>query len=113
MDGNILNVPLPPETGSKGFRDAYERVVFPALESFQPELIFISAGFDAHRADPLANMNLVEDDFAWVTDKLCDIADTYAKGRIVSTLEGGYDLDALAASTRAHLEILIKRGSDG
>lgn len=109
--GNILNVPLQPYTGSGGFRDIYERVVFPALREYEPELLLISAGFDAHAADPLANLELTTEDFGWVTDKLCDIAETYCEGRIVSTLEGGYDLDALAASTRAHLEALLKRGS--
>ncbi len=113
VDGNIINLPLPANAGSQAFRNLYEGAVFPALESFQPELILISAGFDAHHADPLANLNLTEDDFAWATDRLCDIAETHCSGRVVSTLEGGYDLDALAASTRAHLEILLKRGSDG
>lgn len=112
-DGNIVNLPLPPEAGSKAFRNLFEGAVFPALEEFKPELVLISAGFDAHHADPLANLNLTEGDFAWATDRLCDIADSHSKGRVVSTLEGGYDLDALAASTRAHLEILLKRGSDG
>ncbi len=70
----------------------------------------ISAGFDAHARDPLANLALVEDDFAWVTDRLCDAADRHAQGRVVSTLEGGYDLDALAASVAAHVRVLMERG---
>jgi len=110
--GNVLNVPLAPHTGGKELRASYERIVLPALDGFQPELVLISAGFDAHRADPLANLNWDESDFVWATERLCDIADTHAQGRIVSTLEGGYDLDALAASTRAHLDVLIKRGTD-
>ena len=112
-DNNILNVPLEPNTGGKAFRDAYERLIFPALTDFDPELIFISAGFDGHANDPLANLNLTETDFAWVTEQLCDIADRHCEGRVVSTLEGGYDLDALAASTKAHLEVLLRRGPNG
>ncbi|GFE64720.1 acetoin utilization protein [Litoreibacter roseus] len=108
---NVLNVPLDAGADGRAFRQAYERTIFPALEDFAPELILISAGFDAHARDPLANLMLTEADFAWVTEKLCDIADTHAKGRIVSTLEGGYDLDALAASTKAHLEVLLERGA--
>ncbi|NNK79319.1 MAG: histone deacetylase family protein [Litoreibacter sp.] len=108
---NVLNVPLDPYSGSDAFRNAYERIVLPALEEYEPELVLISAGFDAHAADPLANLNLVEDDFAWITERLCDIADEHAQGRVVSTLEGGYDLDALAASTAAHLNVLLKRGA--
>ncbi len=110
-DGNVLNIPLPPESGGDIMRKAYERIAFPALEEFKPELILISAGFDAHRDDPLANLNWVEGDFAWVTEKLCDIADRHCGGRIVSTLEGGYDLQALASSTKAHLEVLLARGA--
>lgn len=108
---NILNVPLPPESGGSQMRKLYERVVFPALNDFEPELLLISAGFDAHADDPLANLNWVEGDFAWVTEKLCDIADAHCGGRVVSTLEGGYDLQALAASTKAHLEVLLARGA--
>lgn len=107
---NVFNVPLDPHTGTKGFRDIYEREVFPALDAFKPELLLISAGFDAHMNDPLANLNFTTEDFGWVTERLCDVADAHCGGRIVSTLEGGYDLDALAASTRAHLEVLLKRG---
>lgn len=107
--GQILNVPLDPNTGGTQFRRAYERQVFPAIANFDPEVIMISAGFDAHVNDPLANLNLVEDDFAWVTAALCDLADTHAGGRIVSTLEGGYDLDGLAASAAAHVTVLMER----
>ncbi|MEM9433339.1 MAG: histone deacetylase family protein [Pseudomonadota bacterium] len=109
--GNVLNVPLPPYADGRVLRQAYERVVLPALNDFEPELILISAGFDAHQADPLANLNFTESDFAWATEQLCDIADRHAMGRVVSSLEGGYDLAALAASTKAHLTALLARGS--
>ncbi|WP_341368047.1 histone deacetylase family protein [Yoonia sp. BS5-3] len=108
--GNVLNVPLPGGTGSKGFRDAYEQVVLPRVDAFSPEILLISAGFDAHRDDPLAGMELTTEDFAWVTGKLCDLADRHCKGRVVSALEGGYDLPALGASAAAHVKILEERG---
>ncbi|WP_112320344.1 histone deacetylase family protein [Oceanibium sediminis] len=108
--GQILNVPLPPNTGSAGFRHAWDGMVIPALESARPELIVISAGFDAHADDPLANLLLSEDDFSWVTGRICDVADTHAAGRVISTLEGGYDLHSLAASTAAHVTTLMERG---
>jgi len=111
--GNVLNVPLDGGTGGDALRKAYERIVLPALNEFKPQLLIISAGFDAHRDDPLAGLNWVEDDFVWATEQLCTVADTHCGGRVVSTLEGGYDLDALAASTRAHLEVLIERGTHG
>lgn len=107
---NILNVPLPPGSGGKVFREAMENMVLPALEEFSPEFLLISAGFDAHRSDPLAQMELTEDDFFWVTGRLYDLADQHASGRVVSTLEGGYDLDALAASAAAHVNVLMERG---
>jgi len=107
---NILNVPLDPGTGGTVFRQKMRDLVLPSVEAFQPEMIFISAGFDAHRDDPLANLNLVEDDFIWATQAICDLADRVAKGRIVSTLEGGYDLEALAASAGAHVRVLMERG---
>lgn len=108
---NILNIPLAPGTAGPAFRAEYERKVFPALEEFAPEFVFISAGFDAHKADPLANLNLLEADFAWATDAICDLANTHAKGRVVSCMEGGYDLNALASSAAAHVDVLIKRGT--
>jgi len=107
---NIVNVPLPPGTGGAGFRRAYEGQVLPVLEEFAPELVLISAGFDAHADDPLAQLNLVEADFAWVTERLCDVAARSAGGRVVSALEGGYDLRALGASVAAHVEVLMERG---
>lgn len=106
---NVLNVPLPDGTGSKAFRDVMTRVVLPRVAAFSPELLIISAGFDAHKADPLAGMMLETDDFAWVTEKLCDLADTHCAGRVVSSLEGGYDLDALGASAAVHVGVLKER----
>jgi acetoin utilization deacetylase AcuC-like enzyme len=108
--GNVMNLPLPPGTGGTGFRRAWEVHGLPTLDAFAPELIIISAGFDAHEDDPLAQLRLREADFAWVTEALCDLADSHAGGRVVSTLEGGYDLNALAASTAAHVEVLMRRG---
>ncbi|SMX46737.1 histone deacetylase family protein [Actibacterium lipolyticum] len=109
--GNVLNVPLPPMSGGRRFREEMEGQVLPALDAFKPELVLISAGFDAHFADPLAQLQWHEDDFAWATHRLCDIADAHAGGKVVSTLEGGYDLDALAASVAAHLTVLMERGA--
>ena len=108
--GNILNVPLPPGSDGSRFRAEMERQVWPRIVEHDPDLILISAGFDAHRADPLADLNWTEADFAWATDAICDLADTHCGGRIVSCLEGGYDLDALAASAAAHVDVLVARG---
>lgn len=108
--GNVLNVPLPDGTGSKAFRDVMEQVVLPRVDDFAPQLLLVSAGFDAHRADPLAGMNLTTADFGWVTEKLCDLADRHCQGRVVSALEGGYDLEALGASAAAHVKVLEERG---
>lgn len=105
--GNILNKPLPPGAGSAEFREAFNDAILPALERFQPEFLFISAGFDAHVADPLANLRLTEDDYGWVTTELARLAARHCEGRVVSTLEGGYDLAALAASARAHVRALM------
>lgn len=104
--GNVLNVPLPDGTGSKAFRDVMERIVLPRVDAFAPELIMISAGFDAHKADPLAGMMLETSDFAWITRRICDLADLHCNGRVVSALEGGYDLEALGASAAAHVGVL-------
>lgn len=105
--GNVLNRPLRPGSGSAEFRALYRDSVLPALEAFAPEFIFISAGFDAHFADPLANLSLSEEDFGWVTGEICVVARRVCGGRVVSALEGGYDLDALAASAAAHVRALI------
>ena len=103
---NIVNTPLKAGSSGDDFRRAVSATWWAAIEAHQPDLILISAGFDAHRADPLAQINLEEADFAWVTKEIIALADQYAQGRIVSTLEGGYDLDALARSAAAHLEVL-------
>jgi acetoin utilization deacetylase AcuC-like enzyme len=105
--GNLLNAPLPPGTGSQAFRRTWEDVLLPRLDAFRPQLLLVSAGFDAHRADPLAQLQLETDDYAWLTARLLEIARAHASGRIVSTLEGGYDLDALAASATAHVSALL------
>jgi acetoin utilization deacetylase AcuC-like enzyme len=104
--GNIVNCPLPAGTGSAAWRRTVAAEILPAIDGFAPELIMISAGFDAHRADPLAMLELGEDDFAWVTRELAALAARHAQGRVVSVLEGGYDLTALANSTWAHLQAL-------
>ena len=106
---NIVNMPLRPGTGSEGFRQAWDTVGLPALERFGPELLIISAGFDAHRADPLAQLRLDTADFGWMTDRLLDVADRCCGGRVVSILEGGYDLDALAASAALHVRRLMRQ----
>jgi len=105
--GNIVNVPLDPHTGGEAMRAAYDNVIFPAVRDFQPEMILISAGFDAHQNDPLASLNWSTEDFAWVTGRICDLADHLCDGRIVSTLEGGYDLDGLAAGVSVHVKELM------
>jgi acetoin utilization deacetylase AcuC-like enzyme len=108
VSGNILNVPLAPGAGSEQFRAAFEGAILPALSAFSPEFILVSAGFDAHRSDPLAEMRLVEDDFGWATREICAIASRTCSGRVVSALEGGYDLDALARSAAAHVRALME-----
>jgi acetoin utilization deacetylase AcuC-like enzyme len=105
--GNIVNAPLPPGSGTAAFREAWEVLILPALEAFRPELLVISAGFDAHKADPLAQLRLEAADFAWLTGRLLAVARTHCQGRVVSLLEGGYDLDALAESTAAHVRALM------
>lgn len=104
----IVNAPLSAGDGGEQFREAFEMAILPRLRGFRPELIVISAGFDAHMRDPLANLNLVEADFAWATQKIMDVADETAEGRIVSLLEGGYDLDGLANSVAAHVTTLMR-----
>ncbi|HET9229647.1 MAG TPA: histone deacetylase family protein [Vitreimonas sp.] len=103
---NVVNVPLPAGAASAEWREAMETRVLPALDAFAPELILVSAGFDAHKADPLAQMELDETDFAWAAQRLREIALQHCQGRLVSTLEGGYDLDALARSAVAYLGAL-------
>lgn len=108
ISGNIVNVPLPPGADGAVFRAAYEKTILPALDAFAPDLVVISAGFDAHHADPLAALALNEDDYAWVTSVLCGVARSHSRGRTVSVLEGGYDLDALARSAAAHVRALMR-----
>jgi acetoin utilization deacetylase AcuC-like enzyme len=105
--GNVWNCPLRPYDGGEPFRDAFESRILPALTNFSPDLILISAGFDAHEDDPLANLRLREPDFAWATEKLCEMAALRCRGRVVSMLEGGYDLNALARSVAAHVSTLM------
>ncbi|MBZ0141403.1 MAG: histone deacetylase family protein [Pseudorhodoplanes sp.] len=104
---NVVNAPLRAGDGGKEFRAAMESIILPRVNGFAPDLIVISAGFDAHIRDPLASLNLVEDDFAWVTAKLMAIADRRAQGRLVSVLEGGYDLEGLGRSVAAHVATLM------
>ena len=109
--GNVLNIPLPGGSDGQTIRQAMQSDILPALAAHKPQLMFISAGFDAHRADPLAGLNWSTADFGWLTDQLCDAADELCDGKVVSCLEGGYDLAALAESTALHVDRLIARGS--
>jgi acetoin utilization deacetylase AcuC-like enzyme len=104
---NIINAPLAAGDTGAAFREKYEGIIFPALTNFKPELLLISSGFDAHKDDPLASIKLVEDDYRWVTQELMEIAGRTCKGRIISVLEGGYDLNALASSVAAHVKTLM------
>jgi len=104
----IVNAPLRPGDGGSEFRTALETVILPRLRDFRPDLVIISAGFDAHMRDPLANLNLLEPDFAWATQTLMEVADRSAAGRVVSVLEGGYDLEGLARSVAAHITALMR-----
>ncbi len=105
---NVLNMQLPPGAGSVEFRRKWEREGLPAIEAFKPELLILSAGFDAHRADPLAGLQVATEDFGWITDQFVALADAHCAGRLVSILEGGYDLDALAASAALHVRRLMR-----
>src|SRR5262249_15711940 len=104
----IVNAPLRPGDGGEAFRAAFETVILPRLRDFRPDLLVISAGFDAHMRDPLANLNLLEADFNWATRKLMEVAHASANGRVVSVLEGGYDLEGLANSVAAHVTALMQ-----
>jgi len=105
---NIVNAPLRAGDGGEQFRQAMESMILPRLRGFKPDILVISAGFDAHTRDPLANLNLVEADYTWVTQKLMEIADQSARGRVVSMLEGGYDLQGLSRSVAAHVTALMR-----
>ena len=110
--GNIFNAPLQEGDGGPEFRNAMSTIILPALDAFGPDLLIISAGFDAHRADPLGGLNFSEEDYVWATLNLMDIAEKHAKSRVVSVLEGGYDLRALAASVAVHVQALIRGTGD-
>lgn len=109
--GNIFNAPLRAGDGGEEFRDAFESRILPALDAFAPDLLIISAGFDAHEADPLANLELVEGDFMWVTEQLTASAEKHCGGKVVSMLEGGYNLNALAKSVAVHVKTLMEVGA--
>jgi len=104
--GNILNLPLAPETGSAEFRQAWSANGLPAMERFKPGLIIISAGFDAHMRDPLGQLELLDEDYGWITREICSYANAECGGRVISILEGGYDLEALASASSAHVREL-------
>ena len=104
---NIVNAPLRSGDGGERFREAFETTILPRLRAFAPDIVIISAGFDAHMRDPLASINLRAEDFGWVTSKLMDVADRSAGGRVVSVLEGGYDLQGLKESVAAHVTSLM------
>jgi acetoin utilization deacetylase AcuC-like enzyme len=106
--GNIVNAPLRPYADGHSFREAVTDRILPALANFKPDLVILSAGFDAHHRDPLAQINLVGDDFDWITGRMMEVADRDAKGRLVSVLEGGYDLEGLAESAGMHIARLMK-----
>lgn len=110
IPGKLIKTPLRAGTGGAVFRRAIERDWLPSVDEFQPQLILVSAGFDAHRSDPLADLLLEAEDFEWITERIADAADRHCDGRIVSVLEGGYALDALAASAAIHIQTLLRRG---
>jgi acetoin utilization deacetylase AcuC-like enzyme len=112
-DNNVVNVPLGAGSGSAEFRAAWSERILPLLDDFAPELVIVSAGFDAHRADPLAQLEVETEDFVWLTGELLAIADRHAQGRLVSVLEGGYDLNALAESVATHVQSLMQAGERG
>jgi acetoin utilization deacetylase AcuC-like enzyme len=109
--GNITNAPLRAGDAGEKFREAFQTRILPALHDFGPDLVIVSAGFDAHQADPLANLRLVEADYLWATEKLAEMAGRHCRGRIVSMLEGGYDLNALARSVAVHVKALMDAGA--
>ncbi len=106
--GNVFNAPLPPGADGETFRAAWRDRLLPAIDAFAPGLVVVSAGFDAHARDPLAQLRVREPDFAWLTAELCGIAERHCRGRLVSLLEGGYDLEALAHSVAAHVRALMR-----
>lgn len=109
--GQIHNLPLPPHSDGRLMRATYDTQVWPVIDQYKPQLIIVSAGFDAHQDDPLAQLNWSTDDFAWLSRKICALAKAHCDGRVVSTLEGGYDLSALAASVASHVSVLMENGA--
>ena len=107
-NAHIINTPLPAMTDGRGFRAAVERDWLPALEAFKPQMVFVSAGFDAHRDDPLAYLKLADEDYRWVTERLVEVAERHAEGRVVSTLEGGYNTEALGRCVVEHVKVLAQ-----
>jgi len=107
LDGNVVNLELAPGSGSEAFREGYENKILPKLRAFSPDLLMISAGFDAHARDPLAHLRLQTGDFEWISRELLKVADECCEGKVVSTLEGGYDLTALAESVAVHVRVLM------
>ena len=107
MERLVVNVPLPAGTAGPEFRFAVQNHWLPALKEFEPQMIFISAGFDAHREDDMSGFNLADDDYVWITKKICAIADEFADGRVISMLEGGYDLTSLGRCAAAHVKVLM------
>ena len=107
IEDNVVNLPLAANSGSAEFRAAWADRILPQLDRFAPDLVIVSAGFDAHLRDPLAQLRVTTEDFAWITGELMTIARRHAKGRLVSALEGGYDLEALADSAAAHVRVLM------
>ena len=105
--GNIHNILLPPRSGSAAFRTAWTNHLLPEIDAFRPQLLLVSAGFDAHRLDPLAQIEVEADDFGWLTAQLCNLADRHAQGRLLSTMEGGYSMEALRACSVAHVGALL------
>jgi acetoin utilization deacetylase AcuC-like enzyme len=108
IDNNVVNVPLMANSGSEEFRAAWGDRILPQLDRFAPDLVIVSAGFDAHLRDPLAQLRVTTEDFAWITGELMAIAQIHARGRLISALEGGYDLEALADSAAAHVRVLMR-----
>ncbi len=109
--GNVVNVPVPAGSHGEHIRSAYANNILPKLQAFEPQLILISAGFDAHQSDPLAGLQLDAEDFGWLTERIYDIAEAVCEGRVISVLEGGYDLEALSQSVRSHVGVLMARAT--
>jgi acetoin utilization deacetylase AcuC-like enzyme len=108
VHGTVVNAPLRSGDGGEAFREAMRGAVLPRIEAFRPDLVIVSAGFDAHHRDPLANLRFTAEDFAWATRELCALAARRCAGRVVSVLEGGYDLEGLAESAAAHVAALME-----